>query len=75
MVSQDWSNAGVKAISVSEYASSGGYPDNAQYFKIPVSVDDAVATCYRASSKKYFMFFYFDIDLSGSYWSGKTWQN
>ena len=74
LLSQDWTTADVKAI----------YLNNAGYFKIPVEMDKAVEKCstaiasidsHWASYGLPYMYFYFDIDLNSSYWSGKTWEN
>ena len=65
-------------------ASSGSFNKYTIYFKTPVSIDLATEKCaelidtttdyYKALGYPWIAF-YFDIDLNGSYWSSKTWQN
>ena len=74
-LSNDWTNAGVKAYSVAGGPSYGG-----KFFKAPLDVATAVDTCSKAKTAAdsgYYISidFYFDIDLNSTYWSGHTWEN
>ncbi|MBQ8672017.1 MAG: hypothetical protein IJ525_05820 [Alphaproteobacteria bacterium] len=74
LLSNDWTNAGVKA-----YRVAGG-PTYNKSFKAPLDVATAVDTCSKAKTVAdggYFIVieFYFDIDLNSTYWSSMTWEN
>ena len=71
LLSNDWTNAGVKA-----YRVAGG-PTYNKSFKAPLDVATAVDTCSKAKEQGYWIEinFYFDIDLNSNYWSSKTWEN
>ena len=75
LLSNDWTNAGVKAYSV-----TGGPAYVSKLFKAPLDVATAVDTCSKAKTeadKGYYIeiSFYFDIDINSTYWSSETWQN
>ena len=75
LLSNDWTNAGVKAYNVTGGPSYGG-----NFFKAPLDVATAVDTCSKAKTAAdsgYYISigFYFDIDLNSTYWSGHTWEN
>ena len=75
LLSNDWTNAGVKAYDV---AGGPGYDD--ARFKAPLDVATAVDTCSKAKTAAddgYYISidFYFDIDINSTYWSSKTWGN
>ncbi|MBQ8671588.1 MAG: hypothetical protein IJ525_03600 [Alphaproteobacteria bacterium] len=72
LLSNDWTNAGVKA-----YRVAGGPAYDNKLFKAPLDVATAVDTCSKAKEQGYWIEinFYFDIDLNSNYWSSKTWEN
>jgi len=70
LVSQDWTTLGNVIISVSERGCGGSCPSNEQSFLSPVNMDDAVATCSRASGV-FQVAFYIDVDPSSTYWQEK----
>ena len=75
LLSNDWTNAGVKA-----YYVSGG-PSYSGRLKAPSDVATAVNTCSKAKTEAdtagYYIVikFYFDIDINSTYWSSGTWEN
>ena len=58
-MTQDWTDAGIKAISRGEKWA---------FFKTPVAVDTAVTACSTAFTD---LTFFFDIDLNGAFWNPK----
>ena len=75
LLSNDWTNAGVKA-----YGVGGGPGYSGKLFKAPLDVASAVDTCSKAKAAAddgYYISinFYFDIDLNSTFWSSKTWEN
>ncbi len=75
LLSNDWTNAGVKAYSV-----FGGLSYAGKYFKAPLDVAMAVDTCSKAKTaadQGYYISisFYFDIDINSTDWSRYPWQN
>jgi len=75
LLSYDWRVAGAQAIQI-------GGPGYYRNLKVPVAVDKAVEVCPEAISKNQSyraslpdIFFYFDINLSGTEWNSKTWAN
>ena len=75
LLSNDWTNAGIKA-----YMVSGGPSYSGKLFKAPLDVASAVDTCSKAkevADTGYGMDirFLFDIDINSTYWSSKTWEN
>ena len=78
LLTHDWIAANVKAMAL--MTNSTSY----LYFKAPVAIDLAATKCseqINATTSAYKLkgypeiVFYFDIDLSSSYWSYFTWQN
>ncbi len=75
LLSNDWTNAGVKAYNV-----SGGPAYDNKLFKAPLDVATAVDTCSKAKTAAddgygMIIYFYFDIDINSTYWSSFTWEN
>ena len=75
LLSNDWTNAGVKAYNVVGGPSYGG-----NFFKAPLDVATAVDTCSKAKTAadqgySIGIDFSFDIDINSTYWSSHTWQN
>ncbi len=62
LMTQDWTDAGIKAIS------RGG---KWAFFKTPVAVDAAVTACSTSLTD---LTFFFDIDLNGAFWNPKPME-
>ena len=59
IVSQDWTASGVNGIGVMNTS------ENWTYLKTPAEMDDVITAC----TDSYFIWLYFDIDLSSNLWS------